>query len=67
VQGPQGPPYLGNRGPNDLRAPDGYNNVEVVHVEHPEPGSWRVEVAATSIQGSPQPFALVYLGDFRRE
>jgi serine protease AprX len=70
AQGPRREPgdlYLGNRGPGETRLPDFYNNVEVVHVERPEPGSWRIEVAATNIQGpQAQPFALVYLGDFRR-
>jgi hypothetical protein len=39
------------------------NNVEVVEVEHPPPGWWRIEVAASHVREGPQDFALVYRSD----
>jgi serine protease AprX len=58
--------YFGNRGPQDLQAPDFEHNVEVVHEQHPPPGRWRIEVIAASLPYPPQPFALVYIGDLVR-
>jgi serine protease AprX len=39
------------------------NNVEVVDVEHPDPGRWRIEVRAALVHEGPQDFALVYRCD----
>jgi subtilisin family serine protease len=62
------PPEGKRRAGNDHTGsgnPDTRNNVEVVHVEPPVlPGRWRVQVAPYTIPHPPQPFAVVYLGNF---
>jgi serine protease AprX len=48
---------------NPKRVPDPYNNVQVVRVDAPAAGEYRIKVTATSLV-KPQDFALVVTGDF---
>ena len=57
-------PLLGNQA---QRKPgvvlDSHNNVEVIEVQRPQPGRWRIEVIGAWVRQEPQPFALVYRCD----
>ncbi|MFL5542386.1 MAG: S8 family serine peptidase, partial [Longimicrobiaceae bacterium] len=48
---------------NPKRVPDPYNNVQVVRIDAPAAGQYRIKVTATSLV-KPQDFALVVTGDF---
>lgn len=60
AKGPNGVRYLGNQPSNGKLVPDTNNNVEVVHVPHPVPGKWEIEIVGSNIPQGPQDFALVY-------
>jgi serine protease AprX len=56
---PSGMRYTGNQPPGRGLSLDAENNVEVVHVQKPGPGTWRIEVVASNVPHGPQDFALV--------
>jgi serine protease AprX len=58
---PDGRRYTGNQGSGATLTMDVKNNVEVVHVSNPMPGSWTIQVVGSNIPQGPQDFALVYL------
>jgi serine protease AprX len=58
---PDGRRYTGNQAAGATLATDVKNNVEVVHVPNPAPGSWTLQVVGSNIPQGPQDFALVYL------
>ncbi|MEJ2165214.1 MAG: S8 family serine peptidase [Desulfobacterales bacterium] len=58
---PDGRRYIGNQGAGAVLTADAKNNVEVVHVPNPIPGSWTLQVVGSNIPNGPQDFALVYL------
>jgi len=60
AKGPNGIRHLGNQPPNGDLVPDTNNNVEVVHVPHPVPGKWEIEVISSNTPHGPQDFALIY-------
>jgi subtilisin-like proprotein convertase family protein len=57
---PDGKRYVGNQTPGAALTMDVNNNVEVIHIPKPEPGSWKLEVVGSNIPQGPQEFALVY-------
>jgi len=57
--------WIGNVNlPIGLNMPDPDNNVEVVRIENPQAGYYRISIIATNILHSPQDFALVVTGEF---
>ncbi|UCF93797.1 MAG: S8 family serine peptidase [Desulfobacterales bacterium] len=58
---PSGKRYVGNQAAGTTLTLDAKNNVEVIHIPNPEPGSWVLEVVGSNIPHGPQDFALVYL------
>ena len=62
VRGPNGLVVAGNQPPNAGPTLDSNNNVEVVRLQTPQPGSYSIEVVAANIPKGPQTFALVYSG-----
>lgn len=61
---PDGTRYVGNVAPGGALSVDAVNNVEVLHIPNPAPGSWTVQVIASNVPQGPQDFALVALGHF---
>ncbi len=59
VTAPTGTRYVGNQTGGSL-VPDVKNNVEVVRVRRPAPGTWRVEIVGSNVPQGPQPFALAW-------
>jgi hypothetical protein len=54
---------MGNEGlPMSLNIPDPENNVEVIRLEDPEPGTYLIQVSATNLLRGGQDFALVVTG-----
>ncbi|MCB2182458.1 MAG: S8 family serine peptidase [Desulfobulbaceae bacterium] len=62
LTGPDGKRYVGNPAMGGGLQMDAMNNVEVIEVHVPPPGSWKIEVVASSIPQSVQDFALVIIG-----
>jgi serine protease AprX len=64
VTAPDGKDYHGNvfSPPYDSTL-DNANNVEVVSIEKPQKGIYKVTVVATEVREGPQDFAVVYSGD----
>ena len=60
VTAPDGMKYIGNQSAGKRPKFDAKNNVEVVHVQKPAKGTWRIEVVGSNIPHEPQDFALVY-------
>lgn len=60
LTGPDGKKYTGNQG-SGTAALDTVNNVEVIAIDSPSAGNWRLDVVAANIPQGPQDFALVYL------
>ncbi|MEE4261680.1 MAG: S8 family serine peptidase [Desulfobacteraceae bacterium] len=58
---PDGQRYAGNQAIGTSLTMDVKNNVEVIHIPNPEPGSWTLQVVGSNIPHGPQEFALVYL------
>jgi len=44
---------------------DTKNNVEVVHIDSPQSGKWRLDVVGANVPQGPQDFAVVVLGASR--
>jgi serine protease AprX len=64
VHDPDDKRFVGNQsGPGGMKL-DTNNNVEVVHIPKPTPGTWRIEVVGSNVPRGPQDYALVYLGHF---
>ena len=65
VQTPDNTKLFGNQQlRQSLNIPDVDNNVEIVRIDDPKPGSYLIQVSATNLLRSPQDFALVVTGDF---
>jgi Subtilisin-like serine proteases len=63
VEDPQGTKFRGNAQlPNALTAFDSENNIEIVRIESPAEGVYRIQVVATNILKGPQDYALVVTG-----
>jgi len=60
VTAPDKTKYIGNQSAGKPPKFDAKNNVEVVHVQKPGKGTWRIEVVGSDIRHGPQDFALVY-------
>jgi len=58
---PNGRRYVGNQSAGASLTMDVKNNVEVIHLPNPEPGSWTLQIVGSNIPHGPQEFALVYL------
>jgi serine protease AprX len=61
VTGPDGKRRVGNQSGTGITL-DTANNVEVVHIDKPAAGAWKIEVIASNVPHGPQDFALVYIG-----
>lgn len=61
VIAPDGKRYVGNQTAGAILAMDTKNNVEVVHIEKPGAGKWKIEIIGSNIPNGPQDFALVYV------
>jgi hypothetical protein len=60
VVDPQGRSRAGNAS-GSLEV-DTRNNVEVVHVQRPRPGNWRVRLVGSNVPKGPQDYAVCLLG-----
>jgi subtilisin family serine protease len=56
-----GKKYTGNQALNGSAKLDTINNVEVIEINKPSAGDWRLDVIASNIPQGPQDFAMVYL------
>lgn len=65
VTAPDGRKLVGNQGRTG-RSPslDTANNVEVVHVDRPATGAWKVDVVGSNVARGRQDYALVAIGPF---
>lgn len=61
VTGPDGKKYTGNQSTSGVAKLDAINNVEVIEIDKPSAGNWRLDVIASNIPHGPQDFAVVYL------
>ena len=61
---PDGTRAVGNQAAGGGMIVDTKNNVEVVQVAQPIPGTWKIEIVGSNVPQGPQDFALVYLGHF---
>ena len=59
---PDGKRHVGNASVDGTLTMDANNNVEMVQVTTPLPGSWRIEVVASNVPQPNQAFALVIVG-----
>ncbi len=59
VTAPNGKRYVGNQAAGAAMVMDVKNNVEVVHIEKPAAGQWRIEIIGSNIPNGPQDCALV--------
>ena len=59
VTAPDGTVRVGNQAEGAPASLDTTNNVEVVHVAQPVPGTWTVDVVGANVPMGPQPYALV--------
>jgi subtilisin family serine protease len=64
VTAPDGRKFVGNQRRNGPPALDATNNAELVHIEKPAAGVWRVDVVGSNVARGPQDFALVSIGHF---
>jgi subtilisin family serine protease len=62
VTAPDGSKYVGNQKIGDPIVLDAKNNVEVVHIDKPQTGTWKIEIVGANVPKGPQDFALVYMG-----
>ena len=68
VESPDRRKLVGNdRLRHSIGLPDVDNNVEVVRVDDPKPGTWLLQIVATNLLKQPQDFALVVTGDLDSE
>ncbi|MCW3106746.1 MAG: serine protease, partial [Segetibacter sp.] len=58
---PDGIKYIGNQPAGGAMMMDTVNNVEVIQIDNPTLGIWRMDVIASNIPQGPQDFALVYV------
>jgi hypothetical protein len=58
---PDGKKYTGNQALNGSVKLDTINNVEVIEINKPSAGDWRLDVIASNIPQGPQDFAMVHL------
>jgi hypothetical protein len=64
IEDPTGRKITGNQNvPGSLNIPDPDNNVEVIRIDNPTPGSYLIQVNAWNILQGPQDFALVVTGE----
>jgi hypothetical protein len=64
IEDPTGRKITGNQNvPGSLNIPDPDNNVEVIRIDSPIPGSYLIQVNAWNILQGPQDFALVVTGE----
>lgn len=61
VTAPDGTRYVGNQPAGATMVLDIKNNVEVVQIEKPAAGDWKIEVIGSNIPNGPQDYALVYM------
>jgi len=54
--------HAGNQ-PSGTLTMDTANNVEVIEVRRPKPGTWRIAVVGSNVARGPQDFALAYKAD----
>jgi subtilisin family serine protease len=59
VTAPDGTVRVGNQAEGAAATLDTTNNVEVVHVAQPVPGTWTIHVIGANVPMGPQPYALV--------
>lgn len=64
---PDGKRFVGNQISGGSLTMDVKNNVEVIHIPNPSPGSWTLQVVGSNIPHGPQEFALVYLAHLSGE
>ena len=62
VTRPDGTTLLGNAPETGSATFDTANNVEVVQVKAPKPGTWTIDVIGSNVPRGPQPYALVARG-----
>ncbi len=62
VHSPTGKRFVGNQPAGGAMNLDSDNNLEVVHIPQPSPGTWQIEVIGSNVPHGPQDYALVYLG-----
>jgi len=60
LTGPDGKKYTGNQAGASATL-DTVNNVEVIAINAPSAGNWRLDVVGSNIPQGPQDFALVYI------
>lgn len=63
VTAPDGRRYAGNQAAGGSLTLDVRNNVELVHINAPAVGRWKIEVIGSNIPQGPQDYALVYMGN----
>jgi subtilisin family serine protease len=60
--------WLGNANRRtEFRGPDRGNNVQVIRIEAPESGAYRIQVSTPTLLHPPQAFSLVVTGDLRSD
>jgi subtilisin family serine protease len=58
--------WVGNANRQTLfKGPDPGNNVQVIRLDTPDPGTYRIQVDTPTLLRPPQPFSLVVTGDLR--
>jgi serine protease AprX len=63
-----GAKWVGNQNrPTQFPSPDPGNNVQVIRIDHPAPGTYLIQVVAANILYGPQPFALAVAGSLGSE
>jgi subtilisin family serine protease len=62
VTAPDGSKIVGNQKISDPIVLDAKNNVEVVQIDKPQAGTWKIEIVGANIPKGPQDFAVVYMG-----
>jgi serine protease AprX len=64
VTAPDGHTFAGNQRRNGPAALDNANNAELVHVDKPSAGAWKIDVVGANVPTGPQGYALVSIGHF---
>jgi serine protease AprX len=62
VYSPDEKKFVGNQPEDGSMSMDTNNNVEVVHIQTPVAGKWRIEIIGSNIPQGPQDFTLGYVG-----
>lgn len=63
LEAPDGTLYAGNQESNGGLTMDTRNNTEVVHIEFPVTGEWKIRVLGSNVPNGPQDFALCFRGN----